>query len=91
MQTPIPGTEQKQTKDATQLHKISKCGIIPTKRAHKPDQTNQPSLGTNHLISGPTRQCTRERQWPEAAQGGSADPTRKALPLSFGGKADLIL
>ena len=40
------------------------------KEAHKPDQTDQPSPSTDHLTSGPTRQCTRERQWPEAARWG---------------------
>ena len=38
----------------TNAQNIQRC-VIPTKRAHKPDQTDQPSPGTDHLTSGPTR------------------------------------
>ena len=52
---------------------IRRC-VTHAKEAHKPDQTDQPSPGTDHLTSGPTRQCTKERRWPEAAQGGRPTP-----------------
>jgi hypothetical protein len=52
---------------------IRRC-IIPIKRAHKTYQTDQPSPGTDHLTSEPTRQCTRERRWPEAAIGVRPTP-----------------
>ena len=40
----------------------------------RPDQTNQPSPGTDHLTSGPTRQCTREGRWQMALRGGRPTP-----------------
>ena len=49
-------------------------GIIPTKRAHKPDQIDQPSPSTDHLTSGPTRPRPRRRRWPETAIGGRPTP-----------------
>ena len=48
--------------------------ITWAKEAHKPDQTDQPSPGTDHLTSGPTRQCTREGRWPEAVTRGRPTP-----------------
>ena len=61
------------------------------KEAHKPDQTDQPSPGTDYLTSGPTEQRTSKGRWLVAPRGGSADATRQPNRLSFGGKLDLIL
>ena len=44
------------------------------KEAHKPDQTDQPSPGTDHLTSGPTSRCTREGRWPVAGRRGRPTP-----------------
>ena len=44
------------------------------KEAHKPDQTDQRSPGTDHLTSGPTRQCTKERRWPKPPKWGRPNP-----------------
>ena len=52
---------------------IASC-VTHAKEAHKPDQTDQPSPGTDHLISGPTRQCTREGQWQMVPRGGRPTP-----------------
>ena len=45
----------------TKSQKIASC-VTHAKEAHKPDQTDQRSPGTDVPTSGPTRQCTRERR-----------------------------
>ena len=52
---------------------IASC-VTQAKEAHKPDQTDQQSPGTDHLTSRPTRQCTRERRWPEPPKWGRPNP-----------------
>ena len=70
---------------------IASC-VAREKEAHLIDQTDQPSPGTDHLTSGPTRQCTREGRWQMVPRGGgSVDPTCQPFRLSFGGKLDPIL
>ena len=44
--------------------------VARAKEAHLTVQTDQPSPGTDHLTSGPTKQCTKEGRWPEAARWG---------------------
>ena len=53
----------------TKSQKIA-SGITHVKEAHLTDQTDQRSPGTNIPTSGPTRQCTKERRWPEVARWG---------------------
>ena len=72
------------------LQTIASC-VTHAKKAHKPDQTDQPSPSTDHLTLGPTRQRTREGRWKMAPRWGSADPTWQPPRLSFGGKLVLIL
>ena len=48
--------------------------ITHAKEAHKPDQTDQPNPGTDHLTSRPTKQRLRRRWWLEAAIGGRPTP-----------------
>jgi len=74
----------------TNAQNIRHC-VIPTKRAHKPDQTDQSSPGTD-LSDIRTHQA--ETQQKAVARGGqqcSADPTWQGLTLRFGGKIILIL
>ena len=73
----------------TKSQKIATC-ITRAKEAHLTVQTDQPSPGTDHLTSGPTRQCTGGRRWPEAAIGVWPTPHGR-LRLSFGGNVVLIL
>ena len=69
---------------------IRRC-VIPTKRAHKPDQTDQPSPGTNQSDIMTHQAETQQKAVARGGTGGSADRTGKPLLLNFGGKADLIL
>ena len=65
--------------------------IIPTKRAHKPDQTDQSSPGTD---LSDIRTHPAETQQKAVARGGqqeSADLTWQGITLSFGGKIILII
>ena len=48
--------------------------VTHAKEAHKPDQIDQQSPGTDHQTSRPTRQCTRERRWPEPPKWGRPNP-----------------
>ena len=91
LQAPIPGIEQKQTKDATQLNRISSVASHMQKEAHKPDQTDQPSPGTD-LSDIRTHQAeTQTKAVARDSHRCSADPTWKGLRLSFGGNDVLIL
>jgi len=90
LQAPIPGIRRKHDEYADKVAMIA-SGIAHAKEAHKPDQTDRPSPGTDHLTSRPTRQCTRESRWQMAPSGGAADPTCQPFRLSFGGKLDPIL
>ena len=79
----------------TKLQKIASY-VTHAKEAQKPDQTDQQSPGTDVPTPGPTRQCTREGQWPEAARWGQPNHGFGRTPLKpvqvhFGGKAVLIL
>ena len=65
--------------------------IIPTKRAHKPDQTDQSSPGTD-LSDIRTHQAeTQQKAVAKGGQQGSANPIWQRITLSFGGKITLIL
>ena len=67
------------------------CCVVPTKRAHKPDQTDQPSPGTNKSDIRTHQAETQMKTVAKGGQRGSADPTWKGLTLSFGGNVVLIL
>ena len=74
----------------TNAHNIRHC-VIPIKRAHKPDQTDQLSPGTD-LSDIRTHQAeTQPKAVAKGGQGCSADPTWQALGLRFGGKLIPIL
>ena len=74
----------------TNAQNIQRC-IIPTKRAHKPDQTDQPSPGTD-LSDIRTHQAeTQTKAVAKGGQVGSADPTWQCIRLRFGGNFILIL
>ena len=74
----------------TNAQNIRHC-IIPTKRAQKPDQTDQPSPGTD-LSDIRTHQAeTQPKAVAKGGHGGSTDPTWQAFGLRFGGKLVLIL
>jgi len=65
--------------------------VTPSRRAHKPDQTDQTNPGTD-LSDIRTHQAdTQQKAVARGANQGSADPTWKGLGLRFGGKHDLIL
>ena len=69
---------------------IQSC-VIPTKRAHKPDQTDQPSPSTD-LSDIRTHQAeTQPKAVAKGGQGGSADPTWRPLQEIFGRNIVLIL
>ena len=90
LQVPIPGIEKKHTKDNTNAQNI-RCCVIPTKRAHKPDQTDQPSPGTDQFDIRTHQAETQTKAVARGSHRGSADPTWKGLRLSFGGNDILIL
>ena len=74
----------------TNAQNIRRC-IVPTKRAHKPDQTDQPSAG---IDQSDIRTHQAETQTKAVARGGhkgSADPTWKGLRLSFVRNVVLVL
>ena len=74
----------------TLTQNIRRC-VIPTKKAHKPDQTDQHSPGTDQ---SDIRTHLAETQTKAVARGGyrgSTDPIWKGLTLSFGGNVVLIL
>jgi len=74
----------------TDAQNIRHC-VIPTKRAHKLDQTDQSSPGTD-LSDIRTHQAeTQTKAVARGGQGGSANPTWQALELRFGGKLVPIL
>ena len=69
---------------------IASC-VTHAKEAHKPDQTDQTSPGTD-LSDIRTHQAeTQTKVVARGGQGGSADPTWQWTRLGFGGKHDLIL
>ena len=79
----------------TKSQKIASC-VTHAKEAHKPDQTDQRSPGTDTPTPGPTRKHTREGQWAEAARWGRPNHGIGRTPLKpvqvhFGGKAVLVL
>ena len=74
----------------TNAQNIQHC-IIPTKRAHKPDQTDQPSPGTDQSDIRTHQAETQTKAVARGGHRGSADPTWKGLRLSFGGNDVLIL
>ena len=69
---------------------IRRC-IIPTKRAHKTDQTDQPSPGTDQSDIKTHQAETQMKAVARGGHRGSADPTWQRLRLSFGGNVILIL
>ena len=70
---PYPEEEKNTTNTQTKSQTIASC-VTHAKEAHKPDQTDQQSPGTDHLTSRPTRQCTRERRWPKPQKWGRPNP-----------------
>jgi len=74
----------------TLAQNIRRC-VIPTKRAHKPDQTDQPSPGTDQFYIRTHQAETQTKAVARGRHRGSADPTWKGLRLSFGGNDVLIL
>ena len=80
-------TDERRNTNATNIRRCVK----PTKRAHKPDQTDQSSPSTN-LSDIRTHQAeTQQKAVARGGQQGSADPTWQGITLSFGGKITLIL
>ena len=69
LQAPIPGIEQKQTKDATQIHRISDA--MSHQQRGPTNQTKPTNLAPvpTYLTSGPTKQRPRRRRVAEAAKG----------------------
>ena len=65
--------------------------IIPTKRAHKPDQTDQPRPGTDQSDIRTHQAETQTKAVARGGHRGSFDPTWQRLKLSFGRNVVLIL
>ena len=68
-----------------------RCYVLPTKRAHKLDQTNQPSPGTDQSDIRTHQAETQTKAVARGGHRGSADPTWQGLRLSFGGNIIIIL
>ena len=88
LQAPIPGIEQDKRRN-TIAQNIQRS-IVPTRRAHKLDQTNQPSPGTDQSDIRTHQAETQTKAVARGGHRGSADPTWQALGLRFGGKLVLI-